>query len=227
MKLEIFKKRLSTLKEITGASDRTGWMVDDVSLLLYTLVKFYKPDTVIQIGHLWGKSACTILEALSDGFLNGETTIEEGVLSGDKKFHAFTREHTPEAKPGFLISVDAFPYGDWEKGIDYLKSEYAGMLDYRVQKSDEFFANMTSDELDSLKNQCVLGVVDGDHSYEGCYKDLVGMSELEVDVIIVDDTLWIPHIEKACKDFVNSCEGYSYVNHALYNGIGLLLRNQK
>ena len=89
MNVDRIRKNLENLKMITGASDRTGWMIDDVSAYVYSMVKFYKPDLVLQIGHLWGKSACIVLEALTDDFLTEENTFESGQLSGDKKFYEF------------------------------------------------------------------------------------------------------------------------------------------
>ena len=82
--MEKLRKNLSRLKEITKASDRTGWMNDDVSFFLYSLIKFYKPSLVLQIGHLWGKSACVALEALNDNFLTSNNRLEYGKLSGDE-----------------------------------------------------------------------------------------------------------------------------------------------
>lgn len=52
---------VGTLKSITGSSPSVGWLCDGVSFLLYGLVKFYRPQLVVQTGHLWGKSAAVIL----------------------------------------------------------------------------------------------------------------------------------------------------------------------
>jgi hypothetical protein len=39
-------------------------MVDETCWLLHGLIRFYRPSLVIQTGHLWGKSALVVLEAL-------------------------------------------------------------------------------------------------------------------------------------------------------------------
>ena len=120
MELPRLQKRLTKLKKITGASDRTGWMVDEVSLVVYSLIKFYKPSLVLQIGHLWGKSALVSLEALTDGFLMDGERIEKGALSGDKKFLSFVKIKWPKNTKGKLLSVDAFPYCNLKKSITFL-----------------------------------------------------------------------------------------------------------
>jgi hypothetical protein len=209
------RERINTLKAITKASDRTGWMIDDVAFLLYALIKFYRPSLVIQIGHLWGKSAIVILEALHDAFLY-ETALETGRLSGDPEFLAFTQERTPPRERGRLISVDAYPYGAWQEGIAYLQQCYEG-FEFVVTASERFWESRVFPE-----ERFILGVVDGDHSYEGCRADILGMARVGAGLIVVDDTLWIDEIDRACRDCAAET-GMRYINLAAYNGVGLLL----
>ncbi len=117
--------RLETLKSITGASTGCGWMVDDVAFLLYSLVKFYKPELVIQTGHLWGKSMFMVLEALTDGFLES-SPIESSPVNADKVFSDFTASRSPRFGGKRAISMDPEPMGVPHpvEGIDYLKKCY-------------------------------------------------------------------------------------------------------
>lgn len=228
MNLHHLKKRLAKLKSITKASNRTGWVIDEVALLLYTLVKFYKPGLVIQIGHLWGKSALFLLEALTDNFLMGDERIEEGILSGDKKFFSYVKTQWPKARQGKLISVDAFPYGNWKKGIAYLEKQYGkNRFEFLVEKSDQFFEKYSNEIKKKYQSRVVLGIVDGDHSYEVCLNDLMGMSKLGANHIIVDDLKWIPHLQTACIKFIKTYPEYYLSTFLAYNGIALLSKKTK
>ncbi len=227
MHTSALKKRLARLKKITKASDRTGWVIDEVAFLIYSLVKFYKPGLIIQIGHLWGKSAVFLLEALTDGFLMDGGRIEEGLLSGDKKFFAYVKTQWPKVKRGKLISVDAFPYGNWKKGIAYLEKQYGkNRFEFIVGKSDKFFENRSDAIKKKYYGKTILGVVDGDHSYDACLNDLAGMAGVGADHIIVDDLKWIPHIRKACKEFVRTHPEYCLSTFPAYNGLAVLSKKQ-
>lgn len=223
MNIPRLKKKLARLKEITKASDRTGWVIDEVAFLLYSLVKFYKPSLVIQIGHLWGKSAVFLLEALTDGFLMDGERIEEGILSGDKKFFAYIKTQWPKVRKGKLISVDAFPYGNWKKGIEYLEKTFGkNRFEFVVEKSADFFEGRSKAILKKYSGEIILGVVDGDHSYEACMSDLVGMAKLGTNHIIVDDLTWLPHIHEVCRKFTRTHPDYSLSTFLVYNGLAVL-----
>lgn len=227
MNIPRLKKRLVKLKKITKASDRTGWMIDEVAFLMYALVKFYKPHLIIQIGHLWGKSAIFLLEALTDGFLMNDKRIEEGILSGDKKFFAYVKRKWPKVRRGKLISVDAFPYGNWKKGIEYLNKTYGqNRFEFIVEKSEDFFEGRSKTISKKYSGESILGVVDGDHSYDACMEDLLGLEKMGVDTIVVDDLKWLPHIHKACKEFTRIHPQYSLSTFLVYNGLALLSRNR-
>lgn len=222
MNIEQSKKRLAKLKAITKYSDRTGWMIDEVAFFLYSLVKLYKPSLVIQIGHLWGKSALFLLQALTDGFLMDGERIEDEILSGDKKFFSYIKSQWPKVRVGKLISVDAYPYGNWKKGIAYLKKTYGDKrFDFKVLKSEDFFNTYAQELSKKYSGKTILGVVDGDHSYQACLNDLKGMASLNADYIFVDDLKWIPHIKKACEVFIKKYP-YIFSFFPSYNGIAVL-----
>jgi hypothetical protein len=223
MNVPQIKQRLAELKSITGASDRTGWMVDEVALLMYTLVKYYKPGVVIQIGHLWGKSALFLLEALTDTFLTENERIEEQPVSGDKKFLAFVDSNRPAQRKGRLISVDAFPYGNWEQGIEFLKRTYGeDRFTYIVEKSTDYFEKSGED----LRKQCAgeptFAIIDGDHSYAMCLSDMEAMASIGIDHMVIDDTKWLPHIGYLSEVFVRTHPQYQLASFGAYNGIALI-----
>lgn len=228
MNITRLKKRLAKLKKITKASDRTGWMIDEIAYLLYALVKFYKPNLIIQIGHLWGKSAVFLLEALTDSFLMDGERIEEGILSGDKKFFSFVKSQWPKVKKGKLISVDAFPYGNWEKGIAYFHKQYGkDRFEFIVKKSDDFFKDRGKEILKKYAGKTIIGIVDGDHSYKACMNDLISMAKLGADHIIVDDLQWLPHLHEVCKEFTRIHPKYSLSTFLAYNGLAVLNKKTK
>ncbi|XOB41508.1 MAG: hypothetical protein ACKKMS_02175 [Candidatus Nealsonbacteria bacterium] len=90
-----FIKRIRELRKISGGSLNCGWMCDEIVFLLYSLVKVYKPELVIQTGHLWGKSICIVLDALTNGFLMGDYSIEDREQNGDLKFLEFLKKNKP------------------------------------------------------------------------------------------------------------------------------------
>ena len=70
-----------------------------------------------------------------------------------------------------------------------------------------------------------MGVVDGDHSSEGCRNDLEMLANLEAKIIIVDDTLWLPYLDTVCREFASE-KHYDYINLELYTGLGILVRRE-
>ena len=214
------------LKRVTGASKSCGWMFDEVAFLLYSLVKFYKPEVVIQTGHLWGKSACVVLEALTDGFLAERGGLETVEQNADKKFATFVKEHSPRpsAAPR-MISIDPWPHlmdvAAPYDGIELLKQLHPGRFEFHKMKSGDFFQQFKED----LRGQRVMGIVDGDHTPEGCLLDLENFARLNCMLILVDDTLWLPELKTTTETFAAK-HGYNFLNLDLYNGVGVLTRKK-
>ena len=212
------------LKRVTGASKSCGWMFDEVAFLVYALVKFHKPELVIQTGHLWGKSACVVLEALTDGFLGERGGLEQTPQDADRKFATFVREHSPrQTSPPRVISVDPWPHlmdvAAPYDGVELLKRHYPGRFEFFKMKSGQFFEEFTED----VSNLRVMGIVDGDHTPEGCLLDLKHFGRLRCGLILVDDTNWLPELRRVTESFAGEY-GYDFLNLNLYNGLGVLQR---
>jgi hypothetical protein len=173
------------LKQVTGASKSCGWMYDEVAFLLYSMVKFYKPDLVIQTGHLWGKSACVVLEALTDGFLSDRGGLEVTPQNSDQKFSTFVREHSPRPSPSArMISIDPWPHlmdvAAAYDGVELLKRLYPGRFEFHKMKSGAFFEQFK----ENLAGQRVLGIVDGDELQVEAVRSAVA-GERHVDAAVV------------------------------------------
>jgi|SRR5579863_118085 len=219
------RERLAELYEVTGGSSCCGYMYDPVAMLLYSLVKFYRPEVVIQTGHLWGKSALVALEAMTDGF-----ELQSERQNSDPKFTAFVEAHTPEipARP-LLISIDPAPAGvpRWRVGVDVLRSWYPENFKFFNTTSQEFFERNWNFADESAWKKGLFGIVDGDHSIEGCAYDIKRLKKLNASIIFVDDVEWIPHICQVARDesLKNFPDYYSFYHFHGFNGVGLLVRN--
>ena len=221
MNITRINSRLRSLWNATGGSPNCGWMVDEVAVYLYGLIKFYKPELVIQTGHLWGKSALFVLEALTDGFLVCER-VENIEREGDPAFKKFVQANVPQRKlPAYLVSVDPDPLGveHWDTGINLLLNWYEGFFEFKHIRSDQFFQSFET----PVGN--ILVIVDGDHTREGCLKDLNAANNLHATCIVVDDTEWLPELKNVTKFFA-SANGYQYVCLPHYNGLTLLVKEK-
>jgi hypothetical protein len=216
---------MEKLAEVTGKSESCGWMVDEVAFYLYSLIKLYKPEVVIQTGHLWGKSALIILEALTDGFLGADRFEPIDVGVGHKAFTDFVKHGAPTVPDKVkLISVDPDPLvsKNCERALELLQGWYGGSFEFHKETSASYFGRA----LDGLKSFCqgkrVLVLVDGDHTKAGCTGDLFSAKDVGAGMIVVDDTTWLPELNLAAKEFAE-WNGYSYLNIPWYNGIGVLV----
>src|SRR5690242_16095410 len=198
-------------------------MCDEVAFLLYSLVKFFQPELVIQTGHLWGKSACVVLSAMSDGFLGERGGLETEYQNADVKFAAFVRGHAPPPARTLprMISIDPEPMGvpQWRAGIEMLKKQFPDRFDFREMTSADFFATFRED----TRGLRLMGIVDGDHSPAGCRFDLENFARLGAELIIVDDMNWLPELKPVARDFAGRA-GYQFMNFDAYNGIALLIK---
>jgi cephalosporin hydroxylase len=223
--IDSLSSNIERLKRVTGGSRNCGWMCDEVALLLYALVKFYKPDLVIQTGHLWGKSACVVLEAMTDGFLGNRGGMEATFQDADRVFADFVRSRTPRnARSPRLISIDPEPMGveHAHAGIELLRQMYPGHFDFRPMTSVQFFESFDED----IAGLRVMGIVDGDHSPEGCLADLEALARLGADTMLVDDTNWLPKLKGVTVSFADRA-GFARFTFEPYNGLSLLARHAR
>lgn len=208
-------KIVGELKRVTGGSLTVGWTCDEVDFLLYSLIKFFRPSLVLQTGHLWGKSACFILEALST-----DLVIEEDTQHGDLAFREFLEQHAPPLPLSpRLFSIDPDPAGvpDSPAGIQFLHDHYPG-FEFFQMTSEEFFRTH------EVKGERVLAFIDGNHSAYGVLTDLNGVHRMSPVAIVLDDTIcqWLPEINAVAQEFADS-HGYQILTLPWYNGVTLLV----
>jgi hypothetical protein len=212
------KEKIDELAEVTGRSGACGWMFDEVAAFLHAFVLMVQPHVVIQTGHLWGKSACAILDALRDThFCNA--------VQGDAQFEAFVQGRMLKRKvPGKLISVDPGPLGvpKSDEGIEYLTKTYPGQFEFYKMPSNLFFQEHRARLKDELHGQRILGVVDGDHTTYGCHSDLAALADIGAQAFFVDDTEWLPELHIVCQDFARE-HSFQFLNLPYLNGVGLLV----
>ena len=212
------------LRRITGGSSTCGWMGDENVFVLYALTKWYKPEVVIQTGHLWGKSALVALEALNDGFLTGELRIEDQEQDADRQWSDFVASNSPQVQQSELISIDPAPINvpHHMEGVEYMQSLHPNLRFFQMT-SKEFFDNTEQLTQSGTNAKRLMGIVDGDHSWHGCLTDLEGLKDLDAELIVVDDTSWLPHIRRVCQVFAKR-EGYFFHDFRTYNGLGVLIK---
>lgn len=213
------------LRRITGGSLTCGWMDDEQTFLLYSLVKWYKPDLVVQTGHLWGKSILIVLEGLTDGFLNQGTRIEDQPQRSDRRYNDFAETNAPRlsAAPK-VISIDPSPIDvpDSDAGLAYLNEKFPNFEFFR-ETSSAFFDAHLAELRAEYRGRRILGIIDGDHSRVGCWMDLDNMARLGAQIVLVDDTMWLPYIGRLVR--LNGWRhGYKFIDLSLYNGLAILVR---
>jgi hypothetical protein len=210
--------QLIELKNITGASLGCGWLHDEPATLLRSLIIYSKPEIVVQTGHLWGKSALIILQALEEMY---SSPVEE--QNAHELFESFVNENTPNRPVTVpqLHSID--PYclhvPNAKSGIDYLNGKYSNFNFYGIT-SAEFFATFSLD-----KSKRIFGFVDGDHSYLGAYEDMFNLAQLGAEIIVLDDTSWIPFLRRAAKRIATRY-GYILSEFPNYNGTIILIKRR-
>ena len=215
-------ERITKLREVAGGSKNCGWVSDEVGLMIYALVKFFRPDLTIQTGHLWGKSALFVLEALTDG----SGLFEDPRLNPDKAFGAYVDAHRPHSVAPLFYSIDPAPqsYAHGLEGIALLNEWYPGTFKFFHMKSAEFFLGEGPSLAAQFSGKSVMTIVDGDHSEAGCRGDLEASAAMGARLIFVDDIDFVPHIGATAIEFAGT-HSYHYVPLHQYNGVGILARN--
>lgn len=201
-------QKVAELRRVTGGSEVCGWMNDEVCWLLYGLVRFFRPSLVIQTGHLWGKSALVVLEALKN------EPLDKGGM-GDFEFSTFVEKNSPPKVKGRLISVDPgspeVPNPD--AGYELLAKWYPNFT-HVGERSRSFFKDFQAED------ERIFAIVDGDHSPNGAQGDLLSVAELGAVGIFLDDTSWLPHLQGLPHELGD----YESLQFPEYNGVTLLRR---
>jgi hypothetical protein len=211
------KEQIKHLKSLAMQRDfDCGWMRDETINLICAIIDYYKPDVVIHTGFLWGKSTACILNTVTKKTI----LLEPDNQYRDKNFNHFVDTHTPKTTFHHLLVTDPNMFDlDIDSAYEYLENEYPGSVVCYKLKSQDFFLNV-----DDIQNsQCLIGIIDGDHTKEGCLNDLVNLHNLGANVLMVDDTLWLPYLDELCREFARE-NNYDYTNYALYSGLGVLVR---
>lgn len=126
----IFKK-INKAKQVTDDKDNLGgWIDKDTAILLYSIVRILKPQTVVETGIGPGMSSAIILKALFD---NNQGKLYSIDLPGyDKIFYPqvnkLANTHVPQGfKVGWLVDEIYFDY--WEKLIGDSKNLLPKLVD--------------------------------------------------------------------------------------------------
>lgn len=218
-------QHIRELRRITGGSLSVGWMFDDPAFFLYGLMKWFKPELVIQTGHLWGKSALIAMEAQNDGFLADGMRLEDERENADRVVEEFVDKNTPKwTRSPKVISIDPFSKNipNQQAGVEYLKKLYGeGRFEFSPLRSIDYFERESERIKREYHASRILGIVDGDHSWAGALYDMEYLKNLGAHMIIVDDTIWLPHLGRAVREFAARNPSYQLLNLTLYTGTAI------
>lgn len=229
MNINRIKNRIEVIKTIGFGinSSKTldcGHVYDEVSFMLYSLIKFYKPELVIQTGQLWGKSSIIILEALSDKFLyDNDKMIEGREQDSDENYNKFVKNNTPESVKGKLISIDPFFPECKEKFLN-ISQQLTDWYPKQYELVNDFSQNVLLELLkkEEIKNKKFIAFIDGDHTYDGCLFDLNTLNTSNNILSIVDDTKFLPDCHRAVYDFCLN-NNKKFIDLDKYNGLSLII----
>lgn len=195
-----------------------GWMSDYTLSLVTAFIKYYRPDWIIHTGVLWGKSTAYILETLDT--MSYDYDFEE--VTTDRDYSNFINRNRRKIRNTGVILIDPDVFNlEIDKIVDYLRQEYPKIhVEYYKECSGDFFKYAKLPE-----HEFLLGIVDGDHTPDGCKLDLINLANAQAEVIIVDDVSWLPELDKVCSEFAE-WHGYKYTKFEFDSGIGLLTKDE-
>ncbi len=142
-------------------------------LFLYTMVRMYKPKTMIEIGVAKGDATLAIAMAMRDN--HNKDKVVGKLMSVDN----WSRRHggkasSPKAAQQQLLESNCAPY-----------------VEFRSLDSQEFL------KLQKTNSRNIV-LVDGDHSYEGALADICEALRIASKLVIVHDASNLNGVQKAC-----------------------------
>ncbi len=180
-KQQAFQERTSDSK-VRGMSVSFGGLGEEESKLLYSLIRHYRPERVVETGVCNGVSSYIILEALRKNDFGMLYSIDLPEVEGNKEDASFW-----EGKGGAAIPMDSS--AGW-----IVPANLRDRWDLRLGNSFELLPK-TLDELGGID----LFIHDSEHSYE-CMKfefNTVWPYLREKGILLSDDIGW----NNAFKDF--------------------------
>lgn len=140
-------------------------------IFLYALVRMYQPDRVVEIGV--SKGLATLALAL------GLKHNKKGLLTAVDNW---SRKHGGKASSSRRAEALL------------IESKCQEFVEFRDEASAPFFAMTGSKSVD-------LVIVDGDHSYRGCYEDVVQALRVAKQLVVVHDSSNLGSVREACSLF--------------------------
>lgn len=159
------------------------WSLADLTeerLFLYSLVRLYKPDTIIEIGVSEGESTCALAMALRD---NGKGKM----VSVDN----WSRRHGGHATDARKATARLIANGISDQVVEFVTSD-----------SQDFLKAQARDSADIVW-------IDADHGYEGAKADTLQAIRIAKKLAIVHDTTNLPEVGEACQHIQNYISGMS------------------
>jgi Methyltransferase domain len=162
--------------------------------VIYLAVRFFKPKIIVQTGTFIGTSSLVIAKSCEENSSGTLITIDPEPLE------YFGVEHPVNAARKAAEKSDLMPRIKFLHG--YSTIPYDGERMQLVHGNTWLLNSIAcSHEVDMF-------VVDGDHTYDGCYNDLhYGSQSLRnkgPKLFIVHDYLGIPSVRRAVKDFIGT-----------------------
>ncbi len=162
------------------------WSVADLTeerLFLYSLVRLYKPDKIIEIGVSEGRSSCALAMALRDNDRGKLVSVDN-----------WSRRH------GGLAGSEgpAFQF--------LLKNGVAQYVQIVTSDSQDFLKAQAKDSADIVW-------IDADHSYEAAKADTLEALRIAKRLVIVHDVTNLAEVGRACRDlgcglFIHPSRGF-------------------
>lgn len=186
--------------------DKVAWQsgLGDCKYVLYSIVKYLRPETVVEIGSARGLSTCTMSLACRQNAC------------------------------GKLFAIDPHDKNAWAEGdgssLAFLKER---LLDYELTDWCEIICSTSCEASSNWSRHIDVLFIDGDHTYDGVRRDFEMFKDWLTDqaIVIFHDTLWEYHRDNesyredaGVSQYLEELqkEGYESVTFAMLPGLTLL-----